>query len=172
MASFMADYLRKYNKMSITAIRKLMTSIGVFGPAITLIVTTFVGCNSLIIIVLLCIAMTFSGFGLSGYNVTHMDMCPDFAGTLFGITNSIANIAGALGPLSVGIYTAEGATLANWSKVFYTTAAVYITTGSIFVIFASAEIQPWAIVNDESKIEKQPVKKPMEINIKSLQTKL
>nr|XP_042910673.1 putative inorganic phosphate cotransporter [Parasteatoda tepidariorum] len=166
-ASFAADYLRKSNKMSITAIRKLMNSIGTFGPGLALIAVNFAGCRAELIIALLCIAMALSGFAYSGYNVTHMDMCPDFAGTLYGVTNSIANISGVLAPMTVGILTSNSATLASWSKVFYTTAAVYIACGVIFAMFASAELQPWGTANSESKDEKQAV---TDIDIKNVKT--
>lgn len=34
-------------------------------------------------------------------------------------------------------------TLANWSKVFYTTSGVYFVSATFYALFASAEPQPW-----------------------------
>ncbi|XP_015918821.1 putative inorganic phosphate cotransporter isoform X2 [Parasteatoda tepidariorum] len=167
IASFIADYLRHSNKMSITAIRKMMNSIGEFGPAICLIGVTFAGCQPSLTISLLCLALALNGCVYSGYNITHVDMCPEFAGTLYAITNTIANITGILGPMSVGVFTASGATLANWSNVFYTAAAVYLFCGTIFAVFGSAELQTWGSAENKSEKEASSEKNSDEVEIKT-----
>ncbi|GFY44178.1 uncharacterized protein CG3556, partial [Trichonephila inaurata madagascariensis] len=50
------------------------------GPAICLAFVAFVGCKPVAIVVLLCLALGFNGFAFSGFNATHVDMSPDFAG--------------------------------------------------------------------------------------------
>nr|XP_042910469.1 putative inorganic phosphate cotransporter [Parasteatoda tepidariorum] len=79
----------------------------------------------------------------SGFNVTHVDMSPEFSGTLMGITNCIANFSGFLAPAYVGKVTESGQSLHNWSIVFITTSCVYFVTAIIYNIFGSAELQPW-----------------------------
>ncbi|GFX70674.1 vesicular glutamate transporter 2.2 [Trichonephila clavipes] len=159
MASYIADKLRESNKLSITTIRKLCNSIGLMGPGLCCLGIIASGCHSTQIVVLLCVAMFLNGFVYSGYNVTHVDMSPDFAGVLFGITNSISNTAGILSPMFVGLMTANGATLENWNRVFYITTAVYFSTAIFYAIFASAELQPWgdAKNNADSKKNKIPM---------------
>lgn len=41
----------------------------------------------------------------SGYVVNHIDIAPNYAGTLYGITNAIATIPGWLAPMTVGALT-------------------------------------------------------------------
>ena len=43
--------------------------------------------------------MGLNGFIFSGLMSTHVDMAPNFAGTLMGITNSIGNIPGFIAPM-------------------------------------------------------------------------
>ncbi|CAL1302056.1 unnamed protein product [Larinioides sclopetarius] len=106
LASFLADRLRKSGRMSITTIRKVCNSIGLFGPAVCLLGVTVSGCRPDLIIALLSLALAFNGFIYSGFNVTHVDMSPDLAGTTFAITNATSNVCGIIGPMIVGYFTA------------------------------------------------------------------
>ncbi|GBN88706.1 Putative inorganic phosphate cotransporter [Araneus ventricosus] len=80
LASFLADRLRKSGRMSITTIRKICNSIGLFGPAICLLGVTMSGCRPDLIVALLSLSLALNGFIYSGFNVTHVDMSPDLAG--------------------------------------------------------------------------------------------
>ncbi|XP_071042407.1 sialin-like isoform X2 [Parasteatoda tepidariorum] len=155
IASAAADRLRKSEKISITFIRKLFNSIGMVGPAICLLAVTQSGCRPELIVALFSIGMAFDGCIFSGYNVTHVDMSPNFSGTLYGIANTISCLTGFISPMVVGVFLESGATMANWSKVLYTTVLIYIFFAIMFLIFASAELQSW---NSEKVSPKQECK--------------
>ncbi|KFM80289.1 putative inorganic phosphate cotransporter, partial [Stegodyphus mimosarum] len=165
--SFCADRLRHSGKLSITTIRKVFNSIGLFGPAACLLGVTVSGCNPELIIGLFTLAMALNGGVYSGFNVTHVDMNPDLAGTTFGITNAISNLSGIIGPTVVGYFTASGATRANWSSVFYITAGVYTVCGAFFAMFASAELQPWIKHTENDTKNTKPEKSFYSIETKS-----
>ncbi|GFQ95872.1 hypothetical protein TNCT_280301, partial [Trichonephila clavata] len=151
LASYLADRIRESGRLSITNIRKVSNSIGLFGPAICLLGVTVSGCRPELIVALLSMALALNGFIYSGFNITHVDMSPEYAGTIFGITNAISNVCGIIGPMIVGYFTASGATVANWSDVFYVTAAVYTLGAVFYAIFASAELQPWGARNSDQE---------------------
>ncbi|GIX96265.1 sialin [Caerostris darwini] len=88
--------------------------------------------------------MALNGFTLSGFNVTHVDLSPEFAGTLYGISNTIANINGITGPIIVGYFLESGTTIENWNSVFYIASGVYVAAAMFFNVFASAERQNWS----------------------------
>ena len=50
---------------------------------------------------------------------THIDMSPNFAGTLLGITNGFANIMGFLAPSFTGYIINENQDLEHWRFVFF-----------------------------------------------------
>ncbi|KAF8787048.1 putative inorganic phosphate cotransporter like protein [Argiope bruennichi] len=156
LASCIADRLRSSNRLSVTAIRKLCNSIGLFGPAVCLLAIIMSGCRAIQIVCLFCLALCLNGFAYSGYRATHVDMSPDYSGITFGITNTISNMSGILSPMIVGYITYTGETVANWSIVFYITCAVYIACGLFYAIFASAEVQPWGKVQKDSKVDAIP----------------
>ncbi|XP_054719646.1 LOW QUALITY PROTEIN: putative inorganic phosphate cotransporter [Uloborus diversus] len=142
-ASLVADKMRANSNLRITAIRKIMNSVAFYGPGLGVLAVAFVGCDPAVIVALLALSVGFNGFIYSGFNVTHVDMSPEFAGTLMGITNCVANVSGFLAPAFVGWAIRDGQTLKNWGTVFVTTSTVYFFTGSVFNLFASAELQPW-----------------------------
>ncbi|GBM59631.1 Sialin [Araneus ventricosus] len=173
LASYIADRLRKCNKLSISTIRKGANSIGERNKVLfTLNWSSCLGivasnCQRELIVGLLCLAMFLNGFAFSGFNVTHVDMSADFSGVLFGITNSVANTAGILTPMIVGFLTASGETVENWNTVFYITAAVYIMSALFYAFFASAEVQPWGLAKRDTPVVLTPDKPPFVESIKS-----
>ncbi|XP_071043252.1 putative inorganic phosphate cotransporter [Parasteatoda tepidariorum] len=80
IASWAADKLRKANKFSITVIRKLFNTIGMTAPAICLLAVTQLGCQPELIVVLFTIGLGIDGCIFSGYNITPVDMTPNFSG--------------------------------------------------------------------------------------------
>lgn len=145
VAGFFFEYLIKNQILEINTIRKISNTIGFIGPALCLYGVTLVGCDATWSVVLFILAMGFNGFVYSGYNVTHVDMAPDFAGTLMGITNCAATLPGIFAPYVVGLLLRDGSTLESWAIIFYISSAMYVVSAAIFVIFGSARLQPWGV---------------------------
>ena len=59
-------------------------------------------CRDYYVVVLLCIAVGASGFPMAGFNVNHLDIAPQYAGVLMGITNTAATIPGFVAPALTG----------------------------------------------------------------------
>ena len=101
-----------------------MQAIGQIIPAIGLIGLSYVGCDMLMATVWLCICVGANSAVYSGYQVrrchqfsnsfievkslhlqqaNHMDLAPNYAGTMMGITNTIGNFAGFVAPYITGL---------------------------------------------------------------------
>ena len=76
-----------------------------YGPMLGLIAMCFVNCDKTLAIVVLCIAMGLNGSIYSGYMCSHQDLSPNLAGTLMGITNTVATIPGFVTPVVTGAIT-------------------------------------------------------------------
>ncbi|GIY87854.1 putative inorganic phosphate cotransporter [Caerostris darwini] len=124
-----------------------------FGPAFLISLVTVSGCRPILIIVLICFAMALNSFCYSGYNVTHVDMSPEFASTLFGISSTVAYACGIFAPTLVGLLTSDGETIPEWNRVFFSIAVIYVICGVFFNVFGSAEKQPWGPDDDDAKLE-------------------
>lgn len=96
-----SDFLINRNYISVTTGRKLFNSFGHWVPALTLIALPFMH-GSTEAVAMLTLGIGFNGFTYCGYMLNHMDLSPNFAGSLMGLTNSLANIMSILGPLAVG----------------------------------------------------------------------
>jgi len=70
-----------------------------FGAGVFLIGLSYLDCTqTALAVALLVLAVSMSGFVYSGYFVNHMDIAPQYAGTLMGISNGIAAISGFIAP--------------------------------------------------------------------------
>ena len=105
LTGWLADWLKKSEKLSLTNVRRLFNSIAFMGPAIGLICLSFVGCDKTQAIIWLCLSVSLNGAVNSGFQVNHVEMSPNYAGTLFGITNMLANLTGFITPAVAGNIT-------------------------------------------------------------------
>lgn len=101
--------------------RKLMQSIAFGVGAVPLLAVPW-ATGPAAATALLTLSAAASGLGLSAYGVNHLDVGPEYAGVLMGISNSIATIPGIVGVAVAGfIVQATG----SFSAVFVMIAAVY-----------------------------------------------
>lgn len=96
-----SDYLINAGYLSVSIARKLFNSIGHWGPMLALIALAY-ATDEVLAIFLLTVAVGLSAGTSVGYLVNHIDLSPNFAGTLMGITNSIANVLSLAAPLAAG----------------------------------------------------------------------
>lgn len=100
--SNVADWMIIKKNISHTVTRKIINSIGEFGPALALVIASFTGCNPTLTVFLLTMGVGLNGGIYSGFKVNHLDISPRFAGILMSFTNCLANLAGLLAPVAVG----------------------------------------------------------------------
>jgi ACS family sodium-dependent inorganic phosphate cotransporter-like MFS transporter 5 len=141
--SFFVDYLRRISYLSTGGVRKLATIICLALPAVTLFIVTFVGYDRLATVALFTFGVGMSGGKYSAYLSNHIDIAPNFAGTLLGVANCFATIPGWLAPLTAARLTNGQQTLEQWHKVFYIASLVYIFGCVFYLIFGSGEVAPW-----------------------------
>lgn len=136
IAGHWADSLTNDRNWSILAVRKLMTVIGLVGPAIFLII--FSSVNSLpSAIVLITICMALCSFNSAGHLSNHADVAPNNAGTTFAISNTIATIPGILvGPLTAELVTQSHG---RWFPVFILASLVNLVAAVIYLSQSSAK---------------------------------
>ena len=84
---------------------------------------------------------------MSGFHVTHVDMAPDFAGTLMGITNGISNFNGIIAPFVVTALTDPKSKITEWWAVFLIACAVYVITNLVYCWLGTSNLRSWARSN-------------------------
>lgn len=100
--SWVADWMISSGRFTHTVTRKIMNSIGQYGPAVCLIAASYTGCHRALTVCLLSIGVGLNGGIYSGFKINHLDITPRFAGILMAFTNCSANLAGLLAPIAAG----------------------------------------------------------------------
>jgi ACS family sodium-dependent inorganic phosphate cotransporter-like MFS transporter 5 len=158
ISGYIADRLRTKKLMSTTNVRKVANAVGFICPAVCLVSTGYVNCNAPLAVFLIISAVGTAGISFAGWSVNHLDLAPPYAGTLMGITNTLATVPGFIGPSVVGAITNQNQTVEAWRKVFYIAAGVY-GFGTIFYgIFGSGEVQSWASTSPKHEEELKTIK--------------
>ncbi|KAF9406792.1 hypothetical protein HW555_012960 [Spodoptera exigua] len=115
-----------------------------YGPAIALVGLSYVPAgNVTLAVVLLTIVVGLNVGHLTGLMLVHLDMAPNYVGTLLGITNMAANIISIIAPLVAGVVLQDETDPNEWRKVFYIASAVYIAGNTFYLIFGTSERQKW-----------------------------
>ncbi|KAM6032508.1 vesicular glutamate transporter 1 isoform 2-T2 [Theristicus caerulescens] len=137
-----ADFLRSRGLMSTTNVRKMMNC-GGFGMEATLLLVVGYSRSRAVAISFLVLAVGFSGFAISGFNVNHLDIAPRYASVLMGLSNGVGTLSGMVCPLIVGALTRHK-TREEWQWVFLIAALVHYGGVAFYGAFASGEPQRWA----------------------------
>jgi MFS family permease len=106
---------------TVLSVRRIMTLIGLIGPAFFLLIFMAVD-NLVLAISIISICMALMAFNSSGHLANHLDVAPNYSAITFGISNTIATIPGIIcGPLTAELVVQSGG---RWSPVFLIAAAV------------------------------------------------
>ncbi len=84
------------------------------------------------------------------------DISPNYAGVIMGISNTFANIPGFLAPLVTGVVVGDKHELADWTVVFLIGAAIVTFCNILYLIWASADQQPFDIFESKT-VDKEEV---------------
>ncbi len=120
---------------TVTAVRKIIQTIGLVGPAIAFFLVGSVE-TPLQGVVVMTAALFFGGFALAGFAVNHLDIAPRYAGTLLGVTNTAGTIPGIVGVLVSGALVDS---TGSWASAFLLAAVIYLFGAVVWLLFSTGE---------------------------------
>eukprot|EP00057_Strongylocentrotus_purpuratus_P034535 XP_795625.3 PREDICTED: sialin isoform X1 [Strongylocentrotus purpuratus] len=138
------DFLIARTKFKITTIRKLLTFLAFMPSSVLLVAMGYVGCNTSVAMVTLTLGLSITGLAMSGASMCQLDFAPRYSGIISAVVNMFAATSGFLAPLLIGRFTENQADPRGWKIVFWTSAGIMMFGLVFFLIFGTAEIQPWA----------------------------
>lgn len=144
LISMFADWLLAKGYLSLSTSYKIFNSIASIIPSLGFLGVAWLGCDRLLVQVILSVTVAFSGAAYAGCSTNHIALSPKYAGTMYGITNAAGNICGFLAPYAIGMIIQGKETLGQWRMVFYLAAGINMGTNLFYVAFASAREQPWS----------------------------
>lgn len=145
LCSAVADWMLARNYISLLNSYKLWNSIASIVPSLGLIGIAYGGCDWVWVTFMLAGIGSFAGAVYAGNQMNHISLSPRYAGTMYGITNSAANLCGFLAPYVIGLIINHHETLDQWRIVFWLAAGINITGNFFYLIFAKADEQHWSL---------------------------
>jgi ACS family sodium-dependent inorganic phosphate cotransporter len=121
--------------VSTTKVRKIMQTTGLIGAAIFMFLLRDVE-SANVAVLLLCAVLGFGSFTISGFGTNHLDIAPQHAGFLVGITNTFGTIPGIVGVALTG-WLVE--TTGSYDSVFLMVACVNVVGAVVWLLFSSGE---------------------------------
>ncbi|CAG7816241.1 unnamed protein product [Allacma fusca] len=153
--TYFADYLIHKKILRVVTVRKLCNTIAHWGAGAALVGVSYLGCDPVMTVVVLTLAVGINGAVNGGCITNHVDIAANHAGILMGITNTAANTCGILAPFVAGLLTNEAATIDRWQIVFFIAAGVYVFNNLVYLLFASGSEQSWNRGEDAENSQKK-----------------
>jgi ACS family sodium-dependent inorganic phosphate cotransporter len=144
---YVADLLQNKGILTTTQVRKYLNCGAFVAKAIFMTLGAYV-LQPAFTITCIILSVGFGGVGWCGWSVNLLDIAPQFAGVLMGITNTFGTLAGIVAPQVTG-YLTQNHLGSEWQLVFYIASVVTIIGGIIYWFLATGEVQPWAIHQDK-----------------------
>ncbi|KAL7737223.1 hypothetical protein ACLKA6_005406 [Drosophila palustris] len=139
-----ADILLKKKWLSLTAVRKVFNTLSFWIPAAALIVIGFLDENhSKVAIALMIVSVGVNSGATIGSSLNSIDLSPNHAGILIGLSNTVANVIPILTPLIAGVIVVDKHDRGQWQIVFGIAAVIFFVGNCVFLVWGTAEAQPW-----------------------------
>ncbi|XP_063363940.1 putative inorganic phosphate cotransporter [Cydia amplana] len=160
--SWFSDMLICKKWLTVTNTRKLANTIGTVLPAFGLIALAYVKKEIVVVETILVLTCALKIASHVGCYVNHLDLAPNFAGTLMSISNFVANACSSLAPVIAGCILVEDVTSEFlWRKVFFIAAGFYLVSDLVYVIIGSGELQMWNNPQEATRYREKCEQKPM-----------
>lgn len=139
----LSDWLIKSGRISLLNARRLFNTSSQIAPGVAMVVMGYVGCSPAAAVICMVVGMGLNAIA-AGHFVSAVDLAPNFAGTLLGISNTFSGGGmGSLAPIVVGAMTSNNHTWAAWQSVFWLAGAIYTVGAIVYAVTVRVEPQPW-----------------------------
>ncbi|XP_063383578.1 putative inorganic phosphate cotransporter [Cydia fagiglandana] len=155
------DFCINRGYLSTKNARRVCSSLAAWGPAVCLVSVSFTH-NSGLAVFLLIMAVGLTAGIHSGWMVNYIDLSPNFSGSLIATGNTFSTIGITLLPVLVSNVVIDVYDRHQWRIVLFVMATITSVCNAVFVIFMSADKQPWDQIDDEENVA---VEKSTEITV-------
>lgn len=124
-------------------VRKGAQALGELIPAAAIVAAGYVSDPSWVIAMVM-LAQGFAGISHAGFATNHIDITPQYAGLVFGMSNTLSTLSGIVAPAVVGFIIASddsegGDSIGPWRTVFWLTGLICTGGCVVFLVFGQAE---------------------------------
>ena len=162
LGSWATDSLRSRQVLRTITIRKLNTMLGLWLTGLASVLAVYAGCQAELAVALFAVAAGLNTMTVSGCKTGMLDIAPDYAGIVFGVSNTVSNIPGFVGPLIVGSVLTDYSNTTQWKTVFWISFSVHILGSLLYLTKGSAALQDWAVPVPDEKEKTEQNEEPLE----------
>ncbi|KAK7487441.1 hypothetical protein BaRGS_00021282, partial [Batillaria attramentaria] len=124
-------------------------------PAACLLGMSYLDCTQVAgVMVLLILAVGFTGFAFSAFLVNFFDIGGRFAVSIQSVSTTVGCIPGIVTPYLVAEVTKDK-TREQWQIVFFITCGIFVFGTLVFCIFAKTNVQKWAVPDSDSHAQRR-----------------
>lgn len=139
----LADYLQSRFNVSTEFVRKIFTC-GAFIIQVVFMIAAGYIMTKTGSMLCLTTAVGIGGFAWAGFSVNPLDVAPQYAGILMGLSNTFATIPGFISPSLTAMIVTRKDNASQWQIIFYIAACVYLFGAIMYSLLASGKRQKWA----------------------------
>ncbi|XP_053609697.1 putative inorganic phosphate cotransporter isoform X2 [Plodia interpunctella] len=151
--SWFFDMLIVKKYLSVTWSRKLANSIGCVGSSVGLIILAYAPQDIYVVETIMVILCGFKISAHYGFLLNHIDISPNFAGTMMSLSNFCSNSVGVLAPIVAGLILTDVTSVYLWRKVFFVSSGLYFFSNVVYCLLGTAELADWNEPEPEKKDE-------------------
>ncbi|XP_046680590.1 putative inorganic phosphate cotransporter [Homalodisca vitripennis] len=144
------DAILEKQLLSLNVAKKLWNTIALWGGAAAFVGLGFTS-DSTTAVVMLIIIVGIGAAIYTGFFSNHLDLAPNFAGLLMGITNCFANFPAIFAPMVAGFIVEDQENRDQWMILFYISAAFFFMGNLVFILFGTTNVQPWNNIKPAKK---------------------
>lgn len=134
VAGHRADYLIAKGSWTVLSVRRLMTGIGLLGPAVFVLLFGYVS-NVAVAISYISISLGLCACNSAGHLSNHGEVAPHHSGITFAVSNTLATLPGlTAGPLTAAVVDYFD----TWTPVFLGVSLVNVLGAIVYVTESSA----------------------------------
>uniref|UniRef100_A0A0A1XRE3 Sialin n=1 Tax=Zeugodacus cucurbitae TaxID=28588 RepID=A0A0A1XRE3_ZEUCU len=139
-----SHYFLKVRKVRLSLVRKSLNTISNWVPATALATMSMLSKENEVghISCIILSVVAFSTFSI-GSSLNHIDLSPNFAALLFGITGTFIMLAAIISPIIVAEVVKNENDPWQWNIIFLFTAAFLFVTNLLYLFFGQMVAQPW-----------------------------
>ncbi|CAK1554558.1 unnamed protein product [Leptosia nina] len=138
----LADLLVNKGMLSMKNVRRLSNSVATVIPGIVLILVSYTE-NVILAVIYFTATLGAQSAMHTGWVINYIDLSPNYSGALMAVGNGLANLCVLILPVMVSNIVIDVTDQIQWRIMMVLIAGVTILGNVIFVIFLSADVQPW-----------------------------
>ncbi|XP_055846602.1 putative inorganic phosphate cotransporter [Episyrphus balteatus] len=139
-----ADVILKNKWVTLQVLRKIFSTIAMWGSAAFLIGIGFLSeTQTVLAITFLTLNVGLESGSVIGNLLNLIDLSPNHSGILMGVANTLSNVVPIFCPIAVGIIVNDETDRTQWQIVFLISAGLYFVGNLQYLFFAQTDVQPW-----------------------------